>query len=176
MLYQDYIENIHGYLHLQNNKQIIYICEFRPMDIINNLIEEIGQTVFDNVPVEGWSKILLEASILSTYVELTVTYDVEEKTGKSFDPNYRNVPEEREVDNLLIQLRSEMYKVSPGKGAWYNVQMSVNESGDFEIRYDYGNRPNFEIEPDDDEFVIDYDEFPRDAEAMPNWLKVILNK
>lgn len=146
------------------------------MDTINNLIEEIGQTVFDNVPVDNWSKILLEASILSTYVELTVTYYVEEKTGKSFDPNYEDVPEEKEVDNLLIQLRNEMYKVSAGKGAWYNVQMIVTDSGEFEIKYDYDNRPNFEIEPEDDEFVIDNEEFPRDAEATPTWLKVILNK
>ncbi|WP_053058529.1 immunity protein YezG family protein [Pedobacter sp. BMA] len=146
------------------------------MDIINNLIEEIGQTVFDNVPVDDWSKILLEASVLSTYVELTVTYYVEEKIGKSFDPNYENAPEEKEVDNLLIQLRNEMYKLSPGKGAWYNVEMIVAESGDFEIKYDYDNRPNFEMEPEDDEFVIDNEEFPRDAEATPAWLKEILNK
>lgn len=132
--------------------------------------------MFDNVPVDDWSKILLEASILSTYVELTVTYYVEEKIGKSFDANYENAPEEKEVDNLLIQLRNEMYKLSPGKGAWYNVEMIVTESGDFEIKYDYDNRPNFEMEPEDDEFVIDNEEFSRDAEAMPAWLKEILNK
>jgi len=78
------------------------------MEQINDLIEEVAQTVFDNVPVDNWSKILIQTAILTTYVELTATYYIGDVKGKSFDPNYQNAPEDKIVENLLIQLRTEM--------------------------------------------------------------------
>ncbi|RNL55850.1 immunity protein YezG family protein [Pedobacter jejuensis] len=144
------------------------------MEIINNLVEEIAQTVFDNVPVDNWNKVIVQTSILSTYVELTATYYINDVKGKSFDPNYENAPEEKTVDYLFIKLREEMYKLSPNKGAWYNVELVISEDGDFEINYDYDNKPNFEMEPDKEEYVIDNQEFPRDEASTPSWLTPLI--
>ena len=144
------------------------------MEVLNSLIEEIAQTIFDNVPIENWNKVVVQTSILTTYIESTTTYYIDDIKGKSFDPDYPDAPEEKTLDALFVNLREEMYRLSPGKGAWYNVELVVREDGEFRIRYDYDNKPKFEMEVDDSEYVLDNEEFPRDKESTPDWLNNIL--
>jgi hypothetical protein len=145
------------------------------MENINVIIEEIAQTVFDNVPVDKWNNVLVEVAMLTTYVELTATYYINDVRGKSFDANYEGAPDDKSIDNLFIQLRKEMYALTPGKGAWYNATMTLTEEGKFKMQYDYDNKPNFEMIPDDEEYIIDTKEFPRDGSSTPAWLSEIVN-
>jgi hypothetical protein len=142
------------------------------MKVLNSLIEEITQTILDNVPVENWNKVVVQTSILTTYIESTTTYYIDEIKGKSFDPDYPDAPEEKKNDALFVGLREEMYRLSSGKGASYNVELVVSEDGEFKIEYDYDNKPNFEMEVDDTEYVLDNQEFPRDKESTPDWLMI----
>ena len=57
------------------------------MKVLNSLIEEIAQTIFDYVPVENWIKVVVQTSILTTYIESTTTYYIDDSKGKSFDPD-----------------------------------------------------------------------------------------
>jgi len=145
------------------------------MENINNVIEEIVQTVFDNVPVDNWNKVVVNVAMLTTYVELTATYYVNDVKGKSFDANYPGAPDSKMIDNLFIELRKAMYTLTPDKGAWYNAEMTVTNSGEFSTTYDYENKPDFEMTPEDEEFIIDSKEFPRDSVSLPAWLKDIIN-
>jgi len=52
----------------------------------------------------------------------------------------------------------------------------VREDGEFRIEYDYDNKPKFEMEVDDSDYVLDNEEFPRDKESTPDWLNDILLK
>ena len=79
------------------------------------------------------------------------------------------------IDNLFIELRKAMYTLTPDKGAWYNAQMTITNSGKFSMTYDYDNKPDFEMTPEDEEFIIDSKEFPRDSMSSPAWLKDIIN-
>jgi len=144
------------------------------MEKVNDNIEEIAQTVFDNVPVDNWNKVIVEASVLETYVELTATYYINDVKGKSFDANYPEASETQMLDNLFIALRKEVYALSPGKGAWYNAVLVVQEDGEFDMSYDYDSKPNFEMEPDEEEYIIDNKEFPRDGGSTPGWLTKII--
>ena len=144
------------------------------MENINSLIEEIAQTVFDNVPVDRWNKVIVNVAMLTTYVELTATYYVDDVKGKSFDANYIGAPDSKMIDNLFIDLRKAMYALTPEMGAWFNAEMTIN-SGKFSMTYDYDHKPDFEMTPEDKEFLIDAKEFPRNAVSTPAWLKYIIN-
>jgi hypothetical protein len=141
---------------------------------MDNLIEEIAQTVFDNVPVDNWNKVVVNVAMLTTYVELTATYYVNDVKGKSFDANYPGAPDSKMIDNLFIELRKAMYTSTPQKGAWFNAEMTITVSGKFGMTYDYDNKPDFEMTPEDEEFIVDSKEFPRDNVSTPAWLKDIL--
>jgi hypothetical protein len=142
---------------------------------INNLIEEIAQTVFDNVPVDNWNKVVVNVAMLATYVELTATYYVNDVKGKSFDANYAGAPDSKMINSLFIDLRKAMYTITPEVGAWFNAEMTITNSGEFSITYDYDNKPDFEMNPEDEEFRIDSREFSRNAVFTPSWLKNILD-
>ena len=79
------------------------------MEKISELIEEIGQTIYNNVPVENWSFVELDVCMIETYNEITATYfDTAGNKGKSFNPNYPNSPVDKRINNLLINLRASM--------------------------------------------------------------------
>ena len=146
------------------------------MENINRLTEEIAQTAFDNIPDENWISGVVNISMLTTYNETTGEYFTSQnEKGISFDPNYPDAPKDKIIDRLFIKLREEMYAQAPGKGAWYNARLTVTEDGDFEITYDYDNKPNFEMIPDDEEYRIDTKEFPRDEASTPDWLSKVIN-
>jgi hypothetical protein len=146
------------------------------MENINKIIEQIAQTAFDNVPVESWNKIVIDVPILVTYVELTATYYIADVRGKSFDADYPDAPRDKSMISLFEQLRKEMYALTPGKGAWFDATMVITDKGEFNMTYNYDNKPKFEMTPDEEEYIIDTKEFPRDASSTPDWLAGILNK
>jgi len=69
-----------------------------------------------------------------------------------------------------------MYRLTPGKGAWYNAQFMITQDGEYTIAYDYDHQPNFEMIPDNEEYKIDTIAFPRDEQSTPAWLKTILEQ
>lgn len=146
------------------------------MENINEIIKEIAQTVYNNVPVDNWDKVLVNVSMLTTYNELTVTYYVDDIKGKSFNPNYPGAPKNKKVNSLFAELRKGMYALTPGKGAWYDAEMTITKEGKFNMKYNYDNKPNFEMIPDDDEYIMDTKEFPRDEQSTPDWLSKVINE
>lgn len=146
------------------------------MENINEIIKEIAQTVYNNVPVDNWNKVLVNVSMLTTYNELTVTYYVDDVKGKSFNPDYPGAPENKNVNSLFAELRKDMYALTPVKGAWYDAEMTITKEGKFNMKYNYDNKPNFEMIPDDDEYIMDIKEFPRDEQSTPDWLSKVINE
>jgi hypothetical protein len=144
------------------------------MESTNDIIKEIAQTAFDNVPVDNWKKIVVKIAMLTTYNELTVTCYVDDSKGHSFDADYPGAPKDKQLSRLFAALRRANYALAPNKGAWYNAEMTITESGNFNIVYDYDNKPDFEMTPDDEEYLIDTQEFPRDDESTPAWLKDVM--
>lgn len=144
------------------------------MENINNLTKEIGQTAFDNVPVDNWNSIIIKVAMLTTYVELVAICYAENGEEKYYDPDYPGSPHNKMVDSLFIDLRKAMYALTPGKGAWYNAEMTITPDGSFSLTYDYDHKPDFEMIPEDVEYVTDTKEFPRDDASTPLWLNELI--
>lgn len=146
------------------------------MEAINSLIEEIVRTALDNVPDKSWIRGKVDIALLSTYAETTAEYFVKEDSeGIAYLPGYPDAPAEKDIDILFLQLRSAMYALAPAKGAWYNAQLTFGNDGKYGITYDYDSKPKFEMTAEDEEYLIDTEQFPRDKSSMPTWLNNIIN-
>jgi hypothetical protein len=87
-----------------------------------------------------------------------------EKAGEitSFDPEENG----EDITLKAKELREELYKLSPNKGAWYTGIISVTNEGKFKVDFDYDEKPEFKYEPSPDKFIDDLNTFPRDKDLM----------
>ena len=143
------------------------------MDTINNLITAIAQVAFNNLPVEeGWEKYDIKAFSLRRMIEINASYTENNGQIKSFDPKYKGqVNREDDLTFLFMDLRKEMYNLSPDKGAWFTCEITVFANGKFDTKFNYDDKPNFSYEPTDDKYADDLKNFPREAHLVPDWLK-----
>jgi hypothetical protein len=75
--------------------------------------------------------------------------------------NEKSIATQTDFDVLFEKLRIAMYKTAPEKGAWYVAKLSVDEDGKFSFNFDYDDKTQFNIMPDDEEFAADLRLFPR---------------
>lgn len=137
---------------------------------MESLIQEIGQIISDSCPVDNYKKIEVECKILTTYTELDAFY-YDKKTNKK-----SSFLIEEDISDKFIELRKKMYKEQPEKGAWYTIIYTIDENDDFSVKYEYDNKPLFEFDSEDEEYIMDFKEFPRERKYVPAWLNEILEK
>jgi hypothetical protein len=75
--------------------------------------------------------------------------------------NEKSIATETEFDVLFKKLRVKMYATAPEKGGWYVANVTVDENGKFSFNFDYDDKTQFNIMPDDEEFSADLRLFPR---------------
>jgi len=141
------------------------------MDITNNLINEIIQISNSNIPSDEWDNFTLNIYAINKMISIKSFY---EENGKiiSFDPEENG----EDVTLKIKQLREELYKLSPNKGAWYTCIISVTSDGKFNIDFNYDEKPEFKYDPSPDKYIDDLNVFPRDKDLVPAWLNDILSK
>jgi hypothetical protein len=144
------------------------------MDNVSKLIERIGMIHVQSVPVEDWEEINWTMNILVTYAQATSSYRRQGVETSYVARISRDKGSQEYAADLGPQLRQVMYEVSPEKGAWFAMKMTIKASGDFDVNFDYESRPQFSIEMDDEDFIKDYKAFPRGKEMLPGWLHEIL--
>ncbi|UZR99398.1 immunity protein YezG family protein [Chondrinema litorale] len=138
-------------------------------DSVDNIITELGYYLVKSVPTPNWDKIEVISEIITLTSQTSSVYFNGDSVIDFLGGNTNLI-------DKLKRLRAEMYKLSPNKGAWYTIKIIIFSSGDFDISYDYDNKPDFNYQPNDELYRLDFKEFPRDENSTPEWLKEILNK
>lgn len=146
----------------------------------NDQINYIGQTTINNVPSKNWAKIELVAHLIADGEGCCLESHYWEK-GKTeaiaFDPDdEEEIGGDYEILNIFDDMRYEMYQEEPEKGAWFIAAMTITPDEMVEVEYDYEIKPNLEIEPEDEDFVLEYEYFPRKRKYMPDWWLEILER
>lgn len=84
----------------------------------------------------------------------------------------------RETDDLLEELRDVMY--SQGSGTWFSATFRVvrEESGETSANasFNYDEEPEWNFPVDPGQYAIDLEDFPRDEENIPDWLRERLSE
>ena len=143
---------------------------------INELIKEVGGMAVQSVPSNDWICIKLIRRRISTYGEFNVLYfgtwgDEPKQTGMKD----KHLPAGKRTHNTLDALRKLMYDQDPPLGAWYTCVMTLSNENDFDVKFDYEDKPEWEHQPVEEEYAEDFKQFPRKSENIPSWLMPILN-
>jgi hypothetical protein len=111
---------------------------------------------------EGFRRIDLEARAAGAVSQTAVSAAREDGAEKSFP-----VPDS--IDSAAVRLREAMF--TPGAGTWFSMTMTVTADQQMDATYNYDELPvgDFEFAPE--EFVRDLEDFPRDDENIPEWLR-----
>lgn len=73
-----------------------------------------------------------------------------------------------EFGKAVDELRASIYR--SGQGTWFSAMISVSRQGGVSMKFDHDNEPDFGREVPAHLFVTDQENFPRDAEHIPDWL------
>ncbi len=136
-----------------------------PMVRQGQLIEEIAGQLPDRV--QGvWSQLWFKHRNLSKLSGGRIEFLRPDGTnGYSLPP--------RPVLPLLDELREVMYR--PGSGTWFSAAWTLTKDDAGQVSVDVSF--NFDEEPDWDppirafNYAVDQEDFPRDEEHMPDWLR-----
>ncbi|MEZ2445060.1 immunity protein YezG family protein [Chitinophaga sp. RCC_12] len=135
------------------------------MEQANQLISEIIQGACDNIPSATWDSFSITIKALNKMIEIGAFYE-EGGNMLSFDPEENG----NDITMKIKSLREQMYRLSPGNGAWYSTYFTVDNTGKFQTEFDYDNKPEFEYTPSNEKFIDDLKTFPRDEALIPQWL------
>ena len=142
------------------------------MNEVNDLIKKIGNTIVNSIPDDfDWVMARYNIKILITYSQSGGTAIDKNGNELSLSPNFKPIH-----PNFSWQLREAIYNHDPGKGAWYEMDMNITRDGKFDIKFDYDQKPGFNIPLEDLDYIKDHQKFPRTEEVTPIWLKEILDK
>ena len=134
------------------------------------LIREIASLLPQRVDGE-WAELLFIDNRLSMVADgsLSVTFS-DGTSGEAFPP--------REISDLLKELRDVMY--SRGSGTWFSASFRVvrEESGETSANasFNYDEEPEWYFPVDPGQYAIDLEDFPRDEENIPGWLRERLSE
>ncbi|MFN8356706.1 MAG: DUF600 family protein [Spirosomataceae bacterium] len=139
---------------------------------MNEYIEKISNLIPIHVKNINWIRVEATFTCVSIYSQLlgkvTLT-DSKRKLFSFWNGNYQEDP-----TALLISLRELMGKEQEKKGAWYIARMEIPKNGKFNIQFDYDTKPDLSFEIPDEVFIEDFEQFPRDEQYIPDWLREIL--
>jgi hypothetical protein len=127
--------------------------------------DEILGTLARLLPVavlDPWEEIHLAYSAVGHAEAISCTVLRVDGTTSTVNPSYR-------VTRLLPTLRSGMFE--PGRGTWFGLDYTVEQSGEYRVSFDYDEEPEFDVTLADANYVSDVAMFPRDEANMPSWLK-----
>ncbi|WP_172916164.1 hypothetical protein [Capnocytophaga canimorsus] len=135
------------------------------MNTIEKHLTELCKKAIGEVSSEYWENISINITAIRKFVEVKAFYE-EKGNFISFGSD---------VAFEALKLREEMYKLSPEKGAWFSVFLTIESNGQFHTHFEYDEKPKFDIEPSKEKYIDDLKTFPREEHLISQWLKDIIN-
>lgn len=117
--------------------------------------------------VEGpWAKLVLTRRAVSKHGQHRLE---DHRPDGSVDQRQGTPPQ---ISRLLKDLRKDMYQ--PGGSCWYTAVWTVLHNGDGSLdvkaTFDYNDEPAWSEPIDPGLYGLDLEDFPRDEDAIPEWL------
>jgi hypothetical protein len=127
--------------------------------------DEIMRTLARLLPaavLDPWEEIHLTYSAIGDADSVSCTVLRVDGTTSKVNPPYR-------ATRLLPGLRAGMFE--PHKGTWFGLRYVVEQSGEYQVSFDYDEEPEFDVTLADATYASDFARFPRDEAHIPSWLK-----
>ncbi|MDM2320930.1 Uncharacterised protein [Mycobacteroides abscessus subsp. abscessus] len=128
--------------------------------------EDAGKLLYYMPPEDGWTSRTLEYRKVGPVGEAVITSAFADGTTEP-------LPVPRELIRVMKDLRHEM--AEQGKGAWLSTVMRVDNKGQMNCSYNYDEKPTWLAPIEDKAYVMDLEKYPRPDEAIPPWLRQLIN-
>jgi hypothetical protein len=127
----------------------------------NDLLQKMTLLLTHTIP-EGWEEATVAYRALGSHSEMLAQY---RRVGRRLPSPYAPP---RELAELFERLRGGMYR--PGQGTWFTATFRLTYPSSYDIGYDAEGEPKWVSAPPDGARDEELARFPRDAEALPEWL------
>lgn len=135
------------------------------MSTVEKHLTIVCEKAIKKIPSENWENISINICAIRKFIEVKAFY---QEGGKSISFG-------ADIAFEALDLRAEMYKVAPEKGAWFSAFFTIEYNGKFHTHFEYDEKPKFDIEPVKAKYIDDLQTFPRQEHLIPQWLKDIVN-
>jgi hypothetical protein len=125
---------------------------------------QIAQSLAGQLP-QSWVRACVEAKIVKGFTELKACYY---PSAEAREPTPVHAGDA--ADAAFERLRDFMARHNPGKGAWYTASFTLFPDGNFDLKFDYDNKPQFSVDLDKSYFAEDAKSYPREKSKTPTWL------
>lgn len=143
------------------------------MQKINELVNELVSTFVGCLDNQIWEKCVVKFYAIYPFIQMKGDYFLDGKVI-SFNPNVKT-NFGKHASLRIGDLRKLMYDLNPEMGAWYTMIIEIENSGKFNVNYDYDNKPPFTYEPSKEKYIAEVKEYPRENSMTPSWLNEIIN-
>ncbi|MGB3441525.1 MAG: hypothetical protein WBA97_22485 [Actinophytocola sp.] len=126
----------------------------------DELLQQIGGALIGAAP-QGWRRIDLIAKIADGVQDFGLTVIMPDQSTPEVEPPSA-------AGQALLELRKLMYDQ---RGAWLSARYVINPPGEFRIFYNYDHDPLWEPPIPPSYYERDLATYPRQAEAVPGWLR-----
>ena len=128
---------------------------------INELQNILGNSLVSAYSNFDWKVITLFYAKAGQIAEAT-----SECIDVNGNPQYASIPEDA-LDAL--ELLKEV-SATAEHGTWLSVNVTiVRETGQFNIKYNFDEKPSWDIEPQPENYLLDLERYPRPADEIPAW-------
>jgi hypothetical protein len=122
----------------------------------------IARVLAANAP-EGWAKASIRYRALSTVGEPETVYEMADGSRQA------KAVRGADLRKAFMALRRLFYQ--PGKGTWFTAEFTLTQEGHFSTDFDFDNEPDWKIPAGAVAYARDLQDFPRDSEHTPEWLR-----
>lgn len=130
------------------------------MTSMEDLQRKIAQALVESAQRYDWQ------SVSFTYSQLaTVGYTQSEVLTRSGE--HLSVDDPGRAYLPFRELRKAMF--TPTHGTWYSATATAVRGGDFDIDFNYDDKPEWDGEPDTELYIADQERYPRPEAELPDW-------
>ncbi|MFH5877742.1 hypothetical protein [Arthrobacter sp. NA-172] len=125
---------------------------------------ELGYALIESFSDVNWKKINVSYAHIGSFAEATCNYaDAQGATHESGMP----------ANSIQILRKLKAATASPEHGAWISADAVLDrETSKIHIKFNYNDKPNWHIDPEPENYLLELGKHPRPQDEVPGWFPI----
>lgn len=138
------------------------------------LESRISAALFEVVSVDGWKRVELRAAVCLNDYQLRVAAVMNDRSTYVPDVTAIDPDVIQRIGKALVELRQQFFQ--PGIGTWFSMRLCLDSPETYSTAYNFHHEPEWGQVPSAQEYLLDFEAFPRDPYNLPQWLRERLDE
>jgi len=146
-------------------------------DSINSILKKVVALILEDAKDKNWEKIEIEGQNQRAGLGMKGIYVDENGSSHKLDLTYYLYDGDQCSVELMQKIKDEIYEQSKEEGTWFSYNLLISSEVDFQIKYNYDQASIYkDKEPDLEDFVEEFEEYPRLKKFTPLWWQELIEK